>query len=128
MPRTKSAIVDPTERKASIADLKVKIKEVQASIKQHAAFVKTTLKARAMEDAELTKAQKELAKKRALEDKNDAKERAYFDKQLALLQAELSAIENLPVQTAEPEVRIKRVRRTKAQMEEARAAAAAASA
>lgn len=125
MPRTKSAIIDPAERKASIADLKAKIKEVQASIKEHTAFVKSTLKARNAEDAAQAKAHKELVKKRALEDKNDAKERAYFDKQLALLQAELSAIENFPAQTAEPEVRVKRVRRTKAQMEEARAAAAA---
>ena len=125
MPRTKSAIVDPAERKTANAELKAKIKEVQASIKEHTAFVKSTLKARNAEDADQAKAHKELVKKRALEDKNDAKERAYFDKQLALLQAELSAIENFPAQTAEPEVRVKRVRRTKAQMEEARAAASA---
>ena len=129
MPRTASVIITPAEHKAHIATLKNEIKAVLANIKESEKYDKQLAKERAVEDAVFAKELKAIAKDRAAEDKQDAKDRLALDNSLALLQAKLSAATSQPFPTpaaAPTEDRPKRTRRTKAQMEEARAATAAA--
>jgi hypothetical protein len=128
MARTNSIILTPAERKAQVVQLKNDIREVTAGIKQ------------------IVVDQKATAKLRAADDKLIIKELTAFEKQKALLEAQLAALVNDPafmpvkkndkavvtskgkqvvVVIADSTDKPKRTRRTKAEMEAFRAGAAA---
>lgn len=113
MARIASIILTKEDKKAKLAELNESIKAVKFAMKAHAVAVKendNTLKAATKEHAGVAK---------ALE-----KEAATLAKELATFEAQKSALVNdTSVGAAAPAV--KRTRRTKAEMEAARAAAAA---
>ncbi len=116
MARANSIILTKEDKKAKLAELNDGIKELKTLTKGVGIAVKendATLKAALKEHAGVAK---------ALE-----KEVSGYAKQLALLEAQKSALMNEPVPAPKPtsvlDGAVKRTRRTKAEMEAARAAA-----
>ncbi len=144
MARTPSVVVSPAERKSLIAGLKAQIKAAENQIKTAAKGVAARAKARAAEDKGVVKNLETLAKARLIEDKLIEKAAVAQAKDLATLQAQLIAVENDPAALAAAAIKtaarvtplvdpiavapaaapVKRHRRTKAEMEAARAVAA----
>lgn len=118
MARTASIILTKEDKKAKIAELNESIKTVKADIKATAAEVKENdirLKAATKEHTNVAKFLEKQAAK-------CAKDLAAFENQ----KAALTATPDAPVSTLAAAVeRTRRTRRTKAEMEAARAAAAA---
>ncbi len=122
MARQSSIILTKEDKKARLAEINEAIKGAKADIKQ----CTSDLKANDKGLAAATKAH-------AANAKEIAKNGAAADKQLALLEAQKSALVNDPAAGAAPaktvvagaEVKAKRTRRTKAEMEAFRASAAA---
>ena len=115
MARQSSIILTKEDKKAKLAELSAGIKQGKSIIKNIGVAVKDN--------------DKELAahtKVHAAEKKQLDKDLASAEKNLATLEAQKSALQNDPssVATAAPVEKPKRTRRTKAEMEAARAAAA----
>lgn len=147
MARTASIILTPAERNAQVAQLKTDIREVTAQIKTVITDEKATAKSRAASDKSFEVQMKAILKERAADDKAVAKKLATYEKNKALLEAQLSALTNDPAFTPVKKVKDavvtskgeqvvvvvkdeitdkpKRTRRTKAEMEAFRAGAAA---
>ena len=147
MARTASIILTPAERKAQVVQLKEDIREIAAQIKVVVANEKATAKSRAASDKSFEVQMKAILKERAADDKAVAKKLATYEKNKALLEAQLSALTNDPAFTPVKKVKDavvtskgeqvvvvvkdeitdkpKRTRRTKAEMEAFRAGAAA---
>lgn len=141
MARTPSVIITPAERKELIAAFKAQIKEVKVDIKAFDVAAKQRVKDRLAEDKAIARADKALQQDRQREDKVAEGYAAARDKSLAILEGKLAALVNqattptsktvpaaasraaapVNVPVAAP---VKRTRRTKAEMEAARAAAA----
>lgn len=120
MARTSSIILSKEDKKAKLAELTASIKEAKSDIK---AFV--------LNKKEEDKTLALVTKEHAAQIKANDKEIAAAEKRLALLEAQKLALANNPTPFKAPEVvpsiptqaPIKRTRRTKAEMEAARAAA-----
>lgn len=145
MARTASVILTPAERKAQVAQLKEGIKAIAAESKALIADQKASIKIDTSTIKELETQIKSVCKKRDIEDKAVAKKLATYEKNKALLEAQLSALTNDPAFkivktvtdaankdekvvvtiTGESTDKPKRTRRTKAEMEAFRAGAAA---
>ena len=119
MARTASIILTKEDKKAKLAELNESIKDAKLEIKVNGAAVKEN-------DAILKVATKE----HAVEAKRLTKEADALAKKLATFEAQKSALVNdtsvaaKPAPVAVPDGVVKRTRRTKAEMEAARAAAA----
>ena len=149
MARTPSVIITPVERIALIFTIKAQIKEIKADIKAFAIAAKERVKIRIAEDKAIAKADKALQQDRQREDKINEGHAVARDKRLAILEGKLAALVNqtttptpkpasaatsrvsapvnVPVDSpvaAPVDSPVKRIRRTKAEMEAARAAAA----
>ena len=117
MARTASIILTKEDKKAKLAELNESIKAAKLTLKENAADVKendNALKAATKEHAGVAKAL--------------TKESDKLAKDLATFEAQKSALVNdtsvAPVAKPAPDGVVKRTRRTKAEMEAARAAAA----
>jgi len=141
MARTPSVIITPVERIALIFTIKAQIKEIKTDIKDFAIAAKQRVKDRLAEDKAIANADKALQQDRQREDKVAKGYAVARDKSLAILEGKLAALVNqattpaskpapaaasraatpVNVPVAAP---VKRTRRTKAEMEAARAAAA----
>jgi len=141
MARTPSVIITSAERKELILATKAQIKEIKTDIKDFAIAAKQRVKDRLAEDKAIARADKALQQDRQREDKLAEGYAAARDKNLAILEGKLAALVNqattptsktvpaaasraaapVNVPVAAP---VKRIRRTKAEMEAARAAAA----
>lgn len=143
MARTPSVIITPAERKELIAAFKAQIKDVKADVKAFAVEQNNRIKARIVKDKEIAKAAKELIKDRHIEDQTADKIFTALNKDLAILEGKLAALVGqattpTPASASKPTpaatsrastpavdtVPVKRHRRTKVEMEAARAAAA----
>jgi hypothetical protein len=116
MARTASIILTKEDKKAKLAELNESIKTVKADLKATAAEVKENdirLKAATKEHTNVAKFLEKQAAK-------CAKDLAAFEDQ----KAALTATSDAPVSTLAAVERTRRTRRTKAEMEAARAAAA----
>lgn len=121
MARTASIILTKEDKKAKLAELNESIKDAKLEIKVNGAAVKEN-------DKELVA----FTKEHASEAKRLTKEADALAKKLATFEAQKSALVNdtsvapvaKPAPVAAPDGVVKRTRRTKAEMEAARAAAA----
>ena len=141
MARTPSVIITSAERKELILATKAQIKEVKTDIKNFDIAARQRVRDRLAEDKAIANADKALQQDRQREDKLAEGYAAARDKNLAILEGKLAALVNqattpaskpapaaasraatpVNVPVAAP---VKRTRRTKAEMEAARAAAA----
>ncbi len=141
MARTPSVIITPAERKELIAAFKAQIKEVKTDAKAFEVAAKQRIKDRLAEDKAIAKADKALQQDRQREDKVADGYVVSLNKDLVILEGKLAALVDqatTPAPKAAPAATsrasapvnapvaapVKRTRRTKAEMEAARAAAA----